>query len=81
MQLTESERDTIRELVRAARAFELAACDELDRLIPNSDPTTPRCPSDPCPFCTAGTELQSAYMDVEDLIEGAEPAGYDLEEP
>jgi hypothetical protein len=36
--------------------------------------TLKRCPSDPCPFCTAAVEMQTAVADAEDLLERTRPA-------
>jgi hypothetical protein len=51
--------DHLRELIAKARAFEEQAFRQA---------LLPECRSDPCPFCTAGTEMGSAILDAEDFL-------------
>lgn len=53
-------------LVEKARAFEWAAALEIERilkLVPGDRPKSV-CASDPCPYCTAGSELDIARLDI-----------------
>lgn len=46
------------ELIEKAEAFMLAS----------NEAFTADCPSDPCPYCTAGMELQTAILDAKDAL-------------
>lgn len=37
----------------------------------NEATTGQKCQSDPCPYCTAGSDLQGAIMDAEDVLAAA----------
>ena len=56
-----------RPLIAAARALAAASEAEMIRLSDLAHPNGDfRCPSDPCPYCTAVEEFETALMDYED---------------
>ena len=55
-----------RPLIAAARALAAASEAEMIRLSDLAHPNGDfRCPSDPCPYCTAVEEFETALMDYE----------------
>lgn len=60
-------RSAVDTLAEAARTFELASHDEIERLLLMvPERPDPVCACDPCPYCTAGEELQIAILDATD---------------
>ena len=60
-------RSAVDALAEAARTFELVSHEEIERLLSMMpERPDPVCPSDPCTYCTAGDELQSAILDATD---------------
>jgi hypothetical protein len=59
--------EMVEALVLAAHRFEVAAADEIDRLLDLlPERPHPVCPGDPCEFCAATGELHDAIADITD---------------